>query len=300
MPSLDTVLQQLVYTIALAAAYGLFAVGFLLIFGVLDVLNLAYAFVFMICAILCVWLTLHGIPFFGAILLSIAVGCALGMLTDALAYRPILRIKSLIGGVNFGPVISTLAIGQIIAAVTQNWFGTLLISFNVSEFPTKLYSIGPITITSVQIIVVVAAAVLLLGLQLVLSRTSFGRSVRAIAQNRPMAESLGINTSRVVSGVWVLSSAMAAIAGVCIVLMNRAADPTIGTNYELRGFIIVVIGGLGSVSGAILAAVIVAVLETASALYLGGQYSDMITLGAVLVLLAIRPFGLLGARRRTV
>jgi branched-chain amino acid transport system permease protein len=300
MPSLDTVLQQLVYTIALAGAYGLFAVGFLLIFGVLDVLNLAYAFVFMICAILCVWLTLQGIPLYGSILMTIAVGCALGMLTDQLAYRPILRIKSLIGGVNFGPVVSTLAIGQIIAAVTQNWFGTLLVSFNVNNFPTKIYTIGSITVTSVQIIVVGAAIVLLFGLKLVLSRTSFGQAVRAVAQNRPMAESLGINTTRVVSGVWVLSSAMAAIAGVCIVLMNRAADPTIGQNYELKGFIIVVIGGIGSVSGAILAAVIVAVLESAAALYLGGEYSDVVTLGAVLVLLAFRPFGLLGARRRTV
>jgi branched-chain amino acid transport system permease protein len=300
MPGLETVLQQLVYTIALAAAYGLFAAGFLLIFGVLDVLNLAYAFVFMICAIMCVWLTLQGIPLWGAILMTIAVGVTLGLLTDVLAYRPILRLRSLIGGVNFGPVVSTLAMGQIIAAVTENWFGTNLVSFQVNEFPTKLYQIGSITITSVQIIVVVAAAVLLFGLKLVLSRTSFGTSVRAISQNRSMAESLGINTTRVVTGVWVLSSTLAAIAGICIVIMNRAADPTIGTNYELRGFIIVVIGGLGSVSGAILAAVIVAVLETFSALYVGGQYSQMITLGAVIIMLAIRPFGLLGARRRAV
>lgn len=301
MPSLDIVLQQSVYTLALAAAYALFATGFLIIFGVLDVLNLAYAFVFMVAANLAIWMTGHGSSIAVAIAVTIAVGCVLGLLTDLLAYRPILRHKSLIGGVNFGPVVATLAIGSIIAALAQNFFGTRLQSFSFDAFPTKTYDLGRgITITLMQIVIIASTLVLLLALKVLLSRSSFGKSVRALAQNRPMAESLGINTSLIVSGVWVLSSALAAVAGVYIAIISRGVDTTIGSNYELKGFIIVVLGGLGSVSGAMIAAILLAVLETGTTLFLGSQYSDMITLAVVIALLALRPNGLLGARRRTV
>lgn len=147
---------------------------------------------------------------------------------------------------------------------------------------------------------VASAVVLLLLLRLLITRTTFGKAMRAIAANREMAGLVGINTRRTESLVWILSSALAGIAGVYIGLVARSVSPVMGSNYQLKGLIVVVLGGMGSVTGALAAAVLLAVVETGSVLSVGGQYRDLISLSMVVLILLARPNGLFGQRGRDV
>jgi branched-chain amino acid transport system permease protein len=298
---METFFQQAVHTITLAGVYGLFAAGFVLIFGVLDVLNLAYAFVFMLTANIAVWGMIQGWPIWLAGLAALGAGIVLGAVTDQVAYRPLQRASALAGGgINFGPLVSTLAVAGILEAIAVHWFGARNQSVPNGVFPTTTFSIGGVQITLLQIVVVLSAGAILYALHQTLRRTVAGRSIRAVAENRRMATLLGINTNVTIAGVWVLSSALAAVAGVFIALVTSAVSTTMGTTYELKGFIVVVLGGMGSVSGAIVAALLLATLETVGVLWLGGQYRDILPLIAIVLILLLRPNGLFGARTRTV
>jgi branched-chain amino acid transport system permease protein len=297
---IETFLQQSVYTITMAAVYGLFAAGFVLIFGVLDVLNLAYAFVFMFTANVAVWCMTQGWSIWLAIVTVIVIGMALGAATDLIAYRPLQRRKGFASAVNFGPLISTLAVGGILEAVAAFWFGARNQIVPTGAFPDATLDIGGVRITLLQAAVVVSGLTILLLLHHFLRSTVWGRALRAVAENRRMATLVGVNTHVVISGVWVLSSALAAIAGVFIALVTSGVSTTMGSTYELKGFIVVVLGGMGSVSGAIVAAVLLSVLETIGVVGLGGQYRDIIPLAAIVLILLVRPNGLFGSRARTV
>jgi branched-chain amino acid transport system permease protein len=297
---LETFFQQSVYTITLAAVYGLYAAGFVLIFGVLDVLNLSYAFVFMVTANIAVWVTLQGYSIWLGAAAALGVGVLLGYLTDHLAYRPVQRRKRTASGINFAPLISTLAVGAILSAIAQHWFGARNQEFPDGAFPTTTYTIGGVRVTLLQIVVVIAAGALLYGLHLFLRRSVAGRAVRAVAENRGMATLIGVNSNFVISGVWVLSSALAAVAGIFIALVTSSVTTSMGNTFELKGFIVVVLGGMGSVSGAIVAAMLLSVLETVGVLVLGGQYRDLIPLVAIVLILLLRPNGLFGSRARAV
>ncbi|WP_214109393.1 branched-chain amino acid ABC transporter permease [Acrocarpospora catenulata] len=297
---MDTLLQQTINTLTMASVYGLFAVGFVLIFGVLDVLNLGYAFVFMITANIAVWTIINS----GSLVLAVAVGlvsgAVLGLVLDFVAYRPVRGRGATGGAVSYGPLLSTLGIAGVLEAVAVVWFGTRNQIVPEDAFPQQSFHLFGATITLLQIVVIVFGIGLLIALHRFLRGTIYGRALRAVAENRQMATSLGINSGAVVTGVWVLSSMLAALAGVFIALVTSGVSTSMGSTYELKGFIVVVLGGMGSVGGAIVAALMLAVLETTGVYYLGGQFRDMIPLLAIVLILLIRPHGLLGRRARTV
>jgi branched-chain amino acid transport system permease protein len=295
-------LAQMPFTLTLAAVYSLYAAGFVLIFGVLKVLNLAYAFTFMFAANVAVWLTLSGTPLLLAGMGAVAVAMCLGAITDQVAFRPLRsRRRAVFAGLDFGPLMATLAVGFILEGLARQAFGVRTKSFPPDAFPRKFFDLGGVTVVSVlQICVVASAIVLLLLLRLLITRTAFGKAMRAIAANREMAGLVGINTRRIESLVWIVSSALTGIAGVYIGLVARSVSPVMGSSYQLKGLIVVVVGGMGSVTGALIAAVLLAVVETGSVLTVGGQYRDLISLVMIVVILLARPNGLFGSRGRDV
>ena len=297
---IELLTQQLVYTLVMAAVYGLFAAGFVLIFGVLDVLNLAYAFVFMLTANIAVWMALQGYPFWSGALFALLVGVLLGYLIDLIGYRPVQGRNRSAGGINFAPLITTFAIAAMIEAVAAEWFGPRNQVLPADAFPSVVYFLGGIRFTLLHIVVIVSATAILIALHIFLRRTIFGKAVRAVAENRTMATSLGVNSKLLVTGIWVLSSALAAVAGILIALVNGTVTTQMGAVFELKGFIVVVLGGMGSVSGAIVAALLLSFLETFGVLVFGGQYRDLIPLIALVLILLVRPQGLFGAHTRAV
>lgn len=301
--ALRLALQQAPYTIELAAAYALYAAGFVLIFGVLDVLNLAHGFVFVFGAAFAVYLAGHGFNLLAAMGIAAASGCALGMLLDAIAYRPLAGRGgggSSGYGFNLGPVVSTLGFAGILDAATRRVFGIDNRVFPSSAFPNVTFHVGIVEITSVQVFVVAVALVILVVLRFVLSSTMYGRAVRAVAENRDMAGLVGINTPLVVTSIWALSSTLAALAGVLIGIAYQQISPTMGAGFEIKGFLTVIIGGLGSIDGAVLAAVALATIETGSVLYVSSTFRDVIALSVLLLVILVRPHGLTGRRQREV
>ncbi len=300
--SLLLITQQAVFTLVLAASYAFFAAGFVLIFGVLDVLNLAHAFVFMFAATTAVWASqVFGLNLLVAIVIAIAIGTALGFLLDRVAFRPLDRRQATVrGGVNFGPLISTLGIAAVLEGLARQFYGVLNQSFPPESFPTTAWTIGGIRVALYQVFIVGMALVILLALRHLLAKTTTGQAIRAVAENRDMAGLVGINDGRIITFVWMLSSALAGVAGVFIGLAYRSVSPTMGLSFELKGIIVVILGGLGSVSGALVAALLLAVMETYTTLFIGGSSRDMIVLGVIVALLLLRPQGLFGVRTRVV
>jgi branched-chain amino acid transport system permease protein len=296
---METILQQGVVGISIAAVYAMFAIGFVLIFGVLDVLNLAYAYVFAFTAELTVSLSNLGVPILGAIAVSILCGGILGLFTGLVSSRDIAGTR-MIGGINFAPMILTLGAGMIIQAFVEQIFGTTTVSFASNPFFETTWRFGGVIVSMAQLMVVVVAVVVIAAMALFLKRTAAGRAIRAVADNRPMAALSGINVRVVVLGVWALSSALAGLAGGLISVLDNAATSSMGGPYELRGFIVVILGGLGSVIGSVLAAAILAAIETVAIVTIGSEFQDVLVLGLVLLLLAFRPNGLVGRRTRTV
>jgi branched-chain amino acid transport system permease protein len=298
---LDLWLAQSPFTITLAAVYALYAAGFVLIFGILKVLNLAYAFIFMFAANVAVWITLRGHPLPVAALGAVVVALVLGAIVDRVAFRPLRsRKRTVFAGLDFGPLMATLAIGFVLEGLARKAFGVRIKSFPPDTFPRKQFDLGPANVSLLQISVTAFAVVMLLGLRMVITRSAFGKSMRAIAANREMAALVGINTKRIETYVWLLSSALAGIAGVCIGLIARSVSPTMGSGYQLKGLIVVVVGGMGNIAGALVAALLLAIIETGSVLTVGGEFRDVISLSAIVVLLLIRPQGLFGVKARDV
>lgn len=299
---LDLWMAQLPYTLALAAVYSLYAAGFVVIFGVLKVLNLAYAFIFMFAANVAVWLTLSGAPLWLGGLGGVFTAMCLGAVTDRVAFRPLRsRRRAVFAGLDFGPLMATLAVGFVLEGLARQAFGVRTRSFPPDAFPRKFFEIGELTVVSLlQIFLIASAALVLYVLRLVITRSTFGKAMRALAANRDMAGLVGIDTRRVESMVWILSSAIAGTAGVYIGLAARSVSPVMGSNYQLKGLIVVVLGGMGSVAGALVAAVLLAVVETSSVLTIGGKYRDLISLSLIVAILLARPNGLFGRRARDI
>jgi branched-chain amino acid transport system permease protein len=287
-------LQQIVNTLTNAAIYALFAMGYALVFGVLDILNLAHAAIFMLGAFAALqavaswhWPLLLALPF------GMLVGGALGVLLDLIAVEP-LRVRS--AGF-LAPLISTIAASIVFEYVAFGAFGPDSYSFPAGTFPEGAITIGSAVVQPVQIFIVVLAVLLMVGLTLMLRYTRLGKAIRAVAANPLAAQLLGIDVRRTVALTFFIASALGALAGICYGLYLRDAIAwDVGNTIQLRGLAIIILGGMDSIPGVLLGSLVLAGSETIGVVQGGSPYRDAIAFGLLFLILLIRPSGLLGRR----
>jgi branched-chain amino acid transport system permease protein len=287
-------LQQTINTLTAAAIYALFAMGYALVFGVLDVLNLAHAAIFMIGAFAAVQavLTWHW-PLVLALPFGMLVGGASGLVLDLVAVEP-LRAR---GAGFLSPLISTIAAAIIFENVALARFGPDSYSFPAGTFPEGTIAVGDAVVQPVQLFIVGLSVLLMVGLTVMLRSSKLGKAMRAVAANRLAAQLLGIDVARTVALTFFLASALGALSGICYGLYLRDSIAfDMGDTIQLRGLAVIVVGGMDSIPGVVLGSLVLATSETIGVTQVGSAFRDAIAFGLLFLILLLRPSGLLGRR----
>jgi branched-chain amino acid transport system permease protein len=283
--------QQIVNGLFLGSIYALFALGYTLVFGVLDILNLAHQAVFMICAYAALVLVVHlHMPIFAALPVAVLAGGLLGMVVDRVAFRP-LRDRS---DSNISGLISSIALATILEAAVLQVFGPDVERFPFGTVPTRSLRVGGAVVSELQIVIIAIAVAMLLGLTWLLRRTRLGRRIRAVAESPKAARVLGVDVDRIISASFFVSSALGAAAGVLFGLAFNNVAPDMGRSVELKGLAVIVLGGMGCMPGAALAGVALGLLEVFTVAWIGSSYRDAVAFGVLFLVLVLRPRGLLG------
>jgi branched-chain amino acid transport system permease protein len=290
----NDVAQQLVNGVFLGAVYALFAVGYTLIFGVLDILNLAHHAVFTASAFVCLTLVLRfGLPAPLAFAGAMVAGGLLGLLIDRVAVRPLRQRPD----THFSVLLSTIGMGIIFESIVLGVYGAQLYRFPPGTFPDVVFPVAGAQVTFVQLTIVAVALAMMAGLTLALRYTRWGKAVRAVAQNARAASLLGIDVDRIVAGSFLIASALGGAAGVLSALAFNVLTPDMGRSIELKGLAVIIVGGMGSVPGALLGGLILGLIEVFSVVLTGqSQMRDAIAFTLLFLILLLRPRGILGSR----
>ena len=288
--------QQLVTGLAAGGTYALVAIGFVLVFGVSNILNIAHGETVMLAPaffILCVQ-SLH-VGIVPAAVLAVAATVACGLLIHTLGVRPFLR-KGL-ESEYLAPLIATFGISLLIEHGMSLLFGTQPRSFPI-EIPRAVWRVGSIAFVPMQVIGLLLAAALVLALALVVTRTDFGRAMRAVAENAAVAETLGIGAARTTYVTTAVAAALGATAGLLFAAGTNSVSAFMGTEYGLKGLVVMIVGGVTSLPGAVPAGVLLGVVESLVTGFISSSYSNVITFGILVVVLLLKPQGLFASASR--
>ena len=259
-------MQQVVNGLFLGSIYALFALGYTLVFGVLDILNLAHAAVFTVCAFLALALvgTLH---LHTLVALPIAVGLAglLGVALERVAFRP-LRGRS---DSNISGLISSLAAATILEALAVAVWGPDKLRFPFDALPDRRVQLAGAVVSEVQMVIIAISVAMMVALTFLLRRTRLGRQIRAVAESSLAARILGVNVDRVIAASFFISSALGGAAGVLFGLAFNDVSADMGRSVELKGLAVIILGGMGSMPGAVLAGYGLGLIEVFTVARLG-------------------------------
>jgi branched-chain amino acid transport system permease protein len=282
--------QQLINGLMLGASYALVAVGYTLIFGVLNLLYFAQGEVFMVGAFVGLFLVLYaGVGIYGALLGAMVVCALLGVVAVFVAVRPVSKDYPL------APLISTIGLTIVLQNLAVLMFGGQQVAFP-ETIKQQLYHFGPVTISSVQIFILAVAVSLMAVLWFFIEHTKMGRAIRATAENHETAALLGVDVDRVVIITFMIGSGIAGVAGVLDGIKNSGVSPFMGLGAAVKGLIVMLLGGLGNVPGAMVAGVLLGVIEILSAAYIGTTQRDFFSFLILILILLWRPTGLFGTR----
>ena len=283
--------QQLVNGVLLGATYALFALGFTLMFGVLRVINLTYGFYFSAGALIALWLARSlGWPIAAALP---AAAVAAGLIAVALDWLLLTRLRRI-----RAPELSSLMVtlGGVLAlySALTSWLGPDIRRLPPGTISADAFLAGGVRVTAAQLLILGVTTVLVAALILLMRGTRLGLAIRAMAEKPDAAELMGIDTGRAAAIVSFLSGALAGAGGVLIGLNFNAIHPYMGETMMLRGFVVVIVGGLGDIRGAVLAGLALGVVEVLTAGYVSSGLKEAVAFLILVAVLWTRPAGLFG------
>lgn len=289
-------LQQILNGITQGGTYALVALGYTLIFGVLEIINMAHGDLFMVGAMIG-WalVTLLGWGLVPALVGAMIGAALMGVVLEFGALRPLRRH----GASNLAPLISTIGLGMVIQNLMVRATNGQPLSFRV-PLSEGVIKFGPLQVTTAQLVVLGVSVALMLALQWTLSRTRLGRAVRAVSENPETAALLGVNISGVILATVMLASALGGAAGVLVGMSFVSVSAVMGLPYGLKGLAVIILGGLGNVKGAVAGGLIIGVLEALTVAYGGAGYKDAVAFGFLFLVLILRPQGLFGVNAAAV
>jgi branched-chain amino acid transport system permease protein len=316
----DYVIQQVVNALSAGSLYALMAVGLAMVFGILRLINFAHGDLMMVAAYLAVFCLGAGLPLWAAVLVMVAGTVMVGLLMERIAYRPIR------GAPDVAMLLSSFAVGQILQngtlLTTRLGGAPTLIAFPSPEQVSGVISLGAITVPRVNVVSFVAGLVLLGLLTVFVTRTRLGLSMRAAAEDLNAARLVGINVNRVVAAAFAIGAGLAAVAGLLYSVQAGQINPYMGFTPVLKAFIAAVIGGFGSIAGAVLGGFVLGFLEVLVTALSGigdllpagsvppevrtflqqwlpsslASYRDAVVFIVLILVLLVRPQGILGRR----
>lgn len=287
-------MQQLLNGLFIGSIYALFAIGFTLVFGVLDRLNLAHPAVFAVAAFVGIELVdVAGLSIWLTLPIVFVVGGLLGIIIERVAFRGLKDRPD----AHFAGLISSIALAGMFIALLQWRYGPNTRRFPVDSFPSTTFTIFGAQVTLLQVAILVISVVLMIALSLLVAKSRLGRGMRAIAENPTAARVLGINVDRVTMTTFAISSALGAVAGALFAMNVNSAQLGMGSAIELKGLAVIIVGGMGSLPGALVGGLLLGLAEVFAVQYVGSSWRDLVAFGLLFLILLVRPQGLFGARK---
>ena len=286
------ILQYCINGISIGSIYAIIALGYTMVYGIAKMLNFAHGDIIMVGAYICYCVTNYlGMPPILGILASMAVCTLMGIVIEGLAYKPLRGTPSL------AVLITAIGVSYFLQNAAQLIWGSNPKSFTSVVSTIKPFLLfGSLTITGEVLVTVVVSVVIMLALTWFTSSTRIGKSMRAVSEDRDAAQLMGINVNKTISITFAIGSALAAVAGVLMCSSIPVLQPTTGSMPGIRAFTAAVLGGIGSIPGAMLGGVLLGIIETFAKAFLSTQFSDAIVFGVLIIILLVKPAGLLGKR----
>ena len=285
-------LQQLVNGLTIGGIYALIAVGYTMVYGVIQLINFAHGEIYMLGAFFAVTFILGmGMPFYLAFLLAMACGAICGMLLDVIAYRPLRQSPRL------ACLITAIGMSIFLQNLAMLIWGSRPRPFPSDTLPAwfdKTWHFSQFSLTGFHLFIFAATIIMMLGLNLTIKKTRFGKAMRAVAQNKTMAALAGINVNKVITLTFAVAGSMGAAAGLMVGAFYNSLYPTMGYLAGVKAFAAAVLGGIGSVPGAMLGGIVLGVAEAMGAGYLSSLYRDGISYGVMIIVIVFIPAGFFG------
>ena len=281
-------LQQLVNGLILGSVYALLALGYTMVYGIIKLINFAHGDIYMMGAFMGYFLINSlKLNFFLALIVAMIGTAILGVVIEFLAYRP-LRNSTRIAA-----LITAIGVSFLLEYLMVYFVGASTLPFP-QVIPTVRFNLGPITVSNIQLMILGISIFLMLALQFIVQKTKMGKAMRAVSVDSDAAQLMGINVNRTISFTFALGSALAGAAGVLIALYYNSLEPLMGMTPGIKSFVAAVLGGIGIIPGAALGGFVIGLLETFATAFGMLDFRDAIVYGILIIILLIRPAGILG------
>jgi branched-chain amino acid transport system permease protein len=271
----------------LGSTYALIALAFSLLMGILNMLNFAIGEVFMLGAIFCLTFVKMGLSIYWAFPLAILCAGGVNLVIERFSFRPLRHAPPLV------PLLSTIGFSILLQNSAENFFGS-----ERGQFPAWMepidFQFGPLLVSSTQIIILVAAVLFMIALDLFIQRTRIGRGMRAVAESSETASILGVESHRIVAITFFVTGVFAGASGILFGLSFSIVSPFMGMEPGIKGIAAMIVGGMGNLRGAIAGGLFIGVIEVLSVAYFGAPAKDFAVYGALFLALVLRPQGILG------
>ena len=284
------ILQYLINGISIGSVYAIIALGYTMVYGIAKMLNFAHGDVIMVGAYISFCVTNYlGLPVAVSIVGAVVVCTILGIIIEGLAYKPLRGTSSL------AVLITAIGVSYFLQNAAQLIWGSAPKNYTsiVTFAPISLFD-GKLMITGEVILTITVSILVMIGLTLFTGKTRIGKAMRAVSEDRDAAQLMGINVNQTISMTFAIGSALAAIAGILLCSTIPTLQPTTGSMPGIRAFTAAVLGGIGSIPGAMLGGILLGVIETFSKKYISTQFSDAIVFAVLILILLVKPAGLLG------
>jgi len=283
--------QQIINGLSLGSIYALIALGYTMVYGIIQLINFAHGDIYMVGAFTGYFAILSGLPFPVALLLAMVCPALLGMLIQRTAYKPL----------RYSPRITALITAIGVSLLLEN-LGILVLRPDPRPFPQVFtnapFHLGQVTVSIPQVLTFTVALALMVALTLFIRYTKTGKAMRALAQDLEAAQLMGVNVDRIISVTFMIGSALAGAAGVMVGVLIPRIEPLMGIMPGLKAFVAAVIGGIGSIPGAMLGGVLMGLVETLATGFISSTWRDAIAFGLLIVILLFKPSGILGRNVR--
>ncbi|HEL1583744.1 TPA: branched-chain amino acid ABC transporter permease [Streptococcus suis] len=287
-------LQQLVNGLILGSVYALLALGYTMVYGIIKLINFAHGDLYMMGAFMgyyflnqLTFIEDGSLRFFLALILSMVGTAILGVVIEFLAYRPLrnsTRIAALITAIGV----------SFFLEYTMVYFFTADVKAFPQAIETVKFDLGPVSVSNIQLMILGVSLALMVALQLIVKKTKMGKAMRAVSVDSDAAQLMGINVNRTISFTFALGSALAGAAGVLLGMYYNQIEPLMGMTPGIKAFVAAVLGGIGIIPGAALGGFVIGIIETLTYVIGMDTFRDAIVYGVLIVILLVRPSGILG------
>lgn len=296
---MEDFLQHLINGISLGSIYALIALGYTMVYGILQLINFAHSDVYMMGAFAAYYTARNmginespGITTLITLLVASMIGCSLlGLAIERFAYRPLRKAPKL-----------NILITAIGVSLFLQYFGQVVFGADPKVFPsvledTVIAEFGGVQLKSLDVAVLVVTVFMMLALNFLIYKTKLGKAMRAVSTNMNVAAMMGVNTDRIIAFTFVVGSSLAGVGSVLVGMKYPKIEPLMGSMIGLKAFVAAVLGGIGSVGGAVLGGLIMGLSEEMVVGYFSSTYRDALAFGILIVILIFKPAGLLGQNR---